>query len=84
MMVKVRMIRVRQVRVVRRRRRRRLETPRKKAALKAFQELISAGRLWEARRWSRIISSSNRMTMIMVTRAERPMMKKARITTVGL
>ena len=43
MMVKVRMIRVAQVSTVRRRRRRRLLTPRKKAATKAFQRLISVG-----------------------------------------
>ena len=50
--------------MVRIRLRLRLETPKKNAAVNAFQWLISAGRLWLARRCRRIISSSNRKKMI--------------------
>ena len=45
-MVKVKIISVVQVRIVRSLRLLRLETPRKNAATKAFQRLISSGRLW--------------------------------------
>ncbi len=83
-MVKVRIMSVVQVKMVRSRRLLRLDTPRKKAATKAFQRLISSGRLWVARCWRRIISSSKRKKMIRVTIKESPMMKKAKITTMGL
>ena len=60
------------------------ETPRKNAATKAFQRLISSGLLWVALRWSSIISSSNRKKMMSVTIKESPIMKKAKMTTMGL
>jgi hypothetical protein len=82
-MVKVSIIKVIQVSTVRIGRRLRLLTPRKKAAAKAFQRLISGALICLARCWRRAISSSNRKKMIRVTISERAIIKKARITTVG-
>jgi len=83
-MVKVKIISVLHVRSVRIRLLLRFETPRKNAATKAFHRLISSGLLWVALRWSRIISSSKRKKMIRVTIKESPIMKKAKMTTMGL
>ena len=84
MMVKVRMTRVVQVSAVRSRRRLRLLTPSRKAATKAFQRPISPSWTSRARVCRLAISCSKRKKMISVTIRDSPMMKKARITTIGL
>ena len=84
MMVKVRMIRVAQVSPVRSRRRLRLLTPRKKDATNAFHRLISSIFICRARRCNDTISASNRKKMIRVTIIDSPMIKNARMTTMGL
>ena len=84
MIVKVRIINVIQVRMVLILRRLRFETPRKKAATKAFQWLISAGLLWVALLCKSIISSSNLKKMMRDTMNDNPIIKKARMITIGL
>ena len=84
MMVKVKMIRVAHVRAVRRRRRLKLLTPSMKAAANAFQRPSSSAWTIFALVCSWIISPSKRKKIISVTIKESPIIKKARITTMGL
>ena len=84
MIVNVKITSVAQVKAVRRRRRLRLLTPKRKAATNAFQRPISPDCTSCARVCSSAISSSKRKKMINVTTRERPIIKNARITTMGL